>query len=189
MSAIGSNYQEEQIKRWVESNLISNDDDGSYFDIYKDYKTRQSKFGDETLLYSASLGNNLLVSLVDGTAPPAGFKFVELMKSVQAASKNEECYWVHVNEPDNCMAVLESVHQHSWESSQEHPLIDLELNQAAEGGGTHLCLVPESKNWVLAHELNPGVDFTISLHAQSVFSDAVLSSLGVSDIRDVRAQA
>jgi|GEM_PF-5265544 len=189
MSVIGSTYEEGRIKSWVEDTLVSEDDGATYFDLYQDYKTRQSKFGLETVLYSTPVGENLMSSMINGIAKPAGFDYSDLLKSIQDSIEDEECHWVHVNEPDNCMAVVESVYGHDWQHSLVHHLIDFELNQAAEGGCTHLCLVPASKQWLLAHELNPLNDFTIALHADEALRDKVLKGLGVSAARDVRAHA
>ena len=95
---------------------------------------------------------------------------------------------MQVNEPDNALAIVEDVWVHTWEEyySQDHQLEALITNPAAEGGCSYMCLVPTSRSWILAHDLNPENDFTISIHADDKFSDDVLSRLGVSAAADVR---
>ena len=180
--------QEKQTKRWVEDTLISKDAEWPLFEMYEDSEARQSKFENETVLYSVNLSSNILVSLIDGAVPSANFKYTDLMKSIQEASSEEACCWVQVNEPDNALAIVEDVWAHTWEEfySQEHQLESLLTNPAAEGGCSYLCLVPDSKSWILVHDLNPENDFTISIHANNNFSDEVLSILGVDAATDTR---
>ncbi|MEE9334706.1 MAG: hypothetical protein V3U65_11525 [Granulosicoccaceae bacterium] len=180
--------QEKLSKRWVRDNLISKDAEWPLFEIYENFETRQSKFESETVLYSINLSSNLLVSLIDGTAPAANFKYIDLMQSIQAVSSQEACCWVQVNEPDNALAIVEDVWAHTWEEfySQDHQLESLVSNPAAEGGCSYMCLVPASRSWILVHELNPENDFTISVHAKEKFRDDVLTKLGVAAATDAR---
>ncbi len=183
-----SDDQVELTQNWAEEHLISNDEESPLFEIYEDVDNQKSKFGVEAVIYSAALSNNLLVSLIDGVAAPAKFKYADLMKSVSEVSSNELCYWVRINEPDNCLAVIEEVWEHTWDEdySQDYQLEELERGPAAEGGCSYLCLLPASKAWVLVHELNPGNNFTISVHANEGFRDQVLALLNVEEANDVR---
>ena len=189
MSTTNDTNPQELIKSWAEENLISKDEEWPLFEIYENFETRQSKFGIETVIYSVGLSSNLLVSLIDGVAPPANFKYTDLMKSIQTASSSESCFWIRINEPDNCLAIIEEVWEHTWQHdySQDYQLEELERSPAAEGGCSYLCLVPASKSWILTHELNPNNDFTISIHSNEKFRDDVLSILGVSPVADARA--
>lgn len=190
MTESNDRKEEKLSKRWVQDTLISDDPEWPLFEIYENYETRQSKIGNETVLYSVNLPSNLLSSLIDGSAPSANFKYTDLINSIKVASSEEACCWVQINEPDNVLAIVEDVWAHTWDEyySQDHQLEALLTNPAPEGGCSFMCLVPTSRSWVLVHELNPENDFTISIHADEKFSDDVLAKLGVSAVADVRIE-
>lgn len=188
LSAIQEEYYEQDLRSWVLNNLFSNDIDGSLFEIYEDFESRKSKFGIETVLYSVKLSDSFILAIIEGTIPPAEFKYRDLMSSICKASSEEKCYWVYITEPDNCIAVLEEARLHYWgkEYSQDYQLQSFEKKPAAEGGCSYMCLIPESKSWILVHEMNPLNDFTIAIHSNEKFREDVLTSLSVSEVDNAR---
>lgn len=91
MTESNDNNEEKLSKRWVQDTLISNDSEWPLFEIYENLETRQSKIENEAVLYSVNLSSNLLVSMIDGTAPSANFEYTDLMNSIKEASSEEAC--------------------------------------------------------------------------------------------------
>lgn len=186
LSMFNTQLSEKNIKSWIEKNLIGEESDCRDFDLYSDWKNRESKFGVETVLYSSRIRESFVLAILDGEMPKAEFSYEKLLKTIEYCTGKRSCYWVHVTQPDNSWVDIVKIWEHSWLYSQTFQLENIEQLPAEEGGMSYLCLLAADKSWILSHELNPGNDFTIALHSSSELRDCILEKLDRTEVLDVR---
>ena len=186
LSVLMGYVSEKNIKSWVEKNLVDQDSSYPSFDLYIDWETRKSKFGIESILYSNEIRESFVLAIINGEMPASKFKYEAVMKAIEETSNSVDCYWLHVIQPDNSWVEVAKIWKHSWEYSQTFQLETIEQMPAAEGGVSNLCLLSSDKTWLLNHELNPGNDFSITLHSNSEFRISLFSKLHGDEVADVR---
>ena len=151
-------YTVQEIENWIFKSLV-NDDEFLSTDIFEKSE----------ILYSTSLSNNFVATIINGSgqsasykvAPPGQSQYNFIIRQVAEATESEPAFWFYYTVIDNAIGNINGIWENNYSYCLDSQLEKFELEPAKEGGVSYLGLVGESRKWLLLHMFEPSESFNI----------------------------